>query len=153
MTFWLVSLPEQNGSLDETWRTVQKVTGQGDYSQNYRFELPMSLRVGGLDKLMELSDDLARIDVHIEGVVNKIRRQASDLTDDPLTVNSRPVTSFVTNFSWDEARYPLRKPLKDIVEDLTDSVARIDDDMKVRLAFLRNNHSVVHVLCRSGVPI
>lgn len=134
MTFWLISLPEQNGSLDETWRTVQKVTGQGDYSQNYRFEMPMSLRVGGLDKLMELSDDLARIDVHVEGVVNKIRRQASDLTDDPLSVNDRPVTSFLTGFAWDEARYPLHKSLKEIVDELTNTVSSVDDDLKVKIA-------------------
>lgn len=135
MTFWLVGLPEQNGSLDETWRTVQKVTGQGDFSQNYRFELPMSFRVGGLDKLMELSDDLARIDVHVEGVVNKIRRQASDVMNEPLTVNNRPVTSYVTTFSWDEARFPLHKHLKEIVDELTTSVTSVDDELKVRLTF------------------
>lgn len=134
MTFWLVSLPEQNGSIDETWRIVQKVTGHGDFSQNFRFELPMSLRVGGLDKLMELSDDLARIDVHVEGVVNKIRRQAGELTDEPLNVNSRPVTSFLTSFQWDEGKYPLRKTLKEIVTDLTNSVSLIDEDLKVKLA-------------------
>lgn len=144
MTFWLVSLPEQNGSIDETWRIVQKVTGHGDFSQNFRFELPMSLRVGGLDKLMELSDDLARIDVHVEGVVNKIRRQAGELTDEPLNVNSRPVTSFLTSFQWDEGKYPLRKTLKEIVTDLTNSVSLIDEDLKVRLT-LAIIYSYLHV--------
>lgn len=143
MTFWLVSLPEQNGSLEETWRVVKKATGEGESGQIFRFEMPMSLRVGSLDKLMVLSDDLARVDVHIEGVVNKIRRQAMDLTDEPLTVNSRPVTSFVTNFSWDEARYPLRKPLNDIVDELSESVSAVDDDLKVSVTFL--NHICVTV--------
>ena len=133
MSFLLVSLPEQDGSLEETWKAVKKGTGQGDWGQPCRFELPKSLRVGSLDKLMVLSDDLARMDVHIEGVVNKIRRQASDLTEEPLTVNNRPVTSFVTNFSWDEARYPLRKPLNEIVDELSESVSAVDDDLKVRL--------------------
>lgn len=138
--FWLVSLPQQQGSLEETWRTVQKVTGKGDFSQNYRFELPMSLRVGSLDKLMVLSDDLSRVDVHVEGVVNKIRRQVSELApEEALTVNNRPVTSFLTNFSWDEARYPLRKPLDEIVEELADSVGLVDEELKVRClsTFLR----------------
>jgi V-type H+-transporting ATPase subunit C len=130
--FWLVSLPQQQGSVEETWRTVQKVTGKGDFSQNYRFELPMSLRVGSLDNLMVLSDDLSRVDVHIEGVVNKIRRQVSELAPEAaLTVNNRPVTSFLTNFSWDEAKYPLHKPLDDIVKGLSESVHAVDEELKV----------------------
>lgn len=134
--FWLVSLPLQDDSLDGTWRALQKVTGKGDYSQNYRFELPMSLRVGSLDKLMTLSDDLARVDVVVAGVVNKIRRQVGELSpDEPLTVNSRPVTSYLTNFAWDEARYPLRKPLNELVEELNDNVLGVDDDLKVRAAY------------------
>jgi V-type H+-transporting ATPase subunit C len=147
MTYWLVSVPEQ-GSLEDSWRGVQKATG--DFSQNYRFDLPMSLRVGGLDKLMELSDDLARIDVHVEGVVNKIRRQAKDLTDDPLTVGNRPATSYVTNFSWDEARYPVRKPLQEIVQELTDAVSAVDDDLKVRMDFLHIIYSL-QLLCPLAV--
>lgn len=135
--FWLVSLPLQDDSLDGTWRALQKVTGKGDYSQNYRFELPMSLRVGSLDKLMTLSDDLARVDVVVAGVVNKIRRQVGELSpEEPLTVNSRPVSAYLTNFTWDEARYPLRKPLNELVEELNDNVLGVDDDLKVRAAYM-----------------
>jgi V-type H+-transporting ATPase subunit C len=129
--YWLISLP---GSKDETWRSLQNATGNGHLSQNYRFELPMSLRVGSLDALMVLSDDLTRVNVMVEGVVNKIRRQASELApDQALHVNNRPVASYLTSFTWDEAKYPLRKPLKEIVDELTECVVSVDDDLKVRL--------------------
>ena len=82
---------------------------------------------------MVLSDELSRVNIMVEGVVNKIRRQAGELApDQPLQVDNRPVASYLTNFHWDEAKYPLRKPLKDIVEELTDSVSSVDDDLKVR---------------------
>ena len=127
--YWLVSLP---GDPDEVWRSLQKATGNGSLSQNYRFELPMSLRVGSLDTLMVLSDELARVNATVEGVVNKIRRQVSELApDQTLQVNGRPVTSYLTGFTWDEAKYPLRKPLKDIVDELTEVVVSIDDELKV----------------------
>lgn len=127
--YWLVSLP---GNPDDVWRSLQHATGNGSLSQNHRFELPMSLRVGSLDTLMVLSDELARVNTTVEGVVNKIRRQASELApDQALQVNGRPVASYLTNFTWDEAKYPLRKPLKDIVDELTEVVVSIDDELKV----------------------
>lgn len=127
--YWLVSLP---GDRDHTWRALQQATGNGSLSDNYRFEVPMSLRVGSLDALMVLSDDLNRINIMVEGVVNKIRRQASELApDQALQVNNRPVASYLTNFHWDEAKFPLRRSLKEIVDDLTESVESVDDDLKV----------------------
>lgn len=145
--YWLVSLP---GAKDETWRTLENATGRGNLSENYRFELPMSLRVGSLDALMVLSDDLARVNVMVEGVVNKIRRQAHDLApDEVLQVNNRPVASFLTSFAWDEARYPLRKPLKEIVEELTESVVSVDDDLKVRVPVIPKKKQL---LCAPAPP-
>ena len=45
-------------------------------SENYKFSIP-ELRVGTLDSLMVLSDDLVKVNSLLESVVNKIRRQAS----------------------------------------------------------------------------
>jgi V-type H+-transporting ATPase subunit C len=93
----------------------------------------MSLRVGSLDALMTLSDDLSKVNITVESVVNKIRRQACELApDQALQVNGRPTVSYLTSFTWDEAKYPLRKPLKDLVNDLTEVVVSVDDEMKVR---------------------
>lgn len=133
MVYWLVSLPLLHGSKEDTWRALRGATANGDLSQNARFELPMDLKVGSLDALLTLSDDLLRVNTMVESVVNKIRRQATDLSGgEALLVNSRPVTSYLTSFMWDEAKYPSRKPLKDIVEQMFDSVQAIDDELKVK---------------------
>lgn len=131
--YWLVSLPLVHGSKEDTWRALQNATGSGDLSQNHKVELPTDLRVGSVDLLLTLSDDLVRINSMVEAVVNKIRRQANDLSGgEALMVNARPVDNFLTSFTWDEAKFPSRKALKDIVESMYEGVQAIDDDMKVR---------------------
>lgn len=34
-------------------------------------------------------------------------------------------------FAWNEAKYPSRRPLKDIVASIMDTVQKLDDDLKV----------------------
>ena len=126
--------PLINQSRDTSWRALQEATGTGDLSQNWRFELP-DLRVGSLDALLTLSDDLMRVNAVVEGVVHKLRRQATEVIgedSDVLTINQRPVGSFLTSFAWDEAKFPSRKPLKDVAEDMANLVQGIDDDLKAR---------------------
>ena len=57
MPYWLVSLPLLNKRRDATWEILQEKTT--DLSKNSKLEIP-ELRVGTLDTLMQLSDDLAR---------------------------------------------------------------------------------------------
>lgn len=56
--YWLVSLPH-GGRPDQAWTTLQEsTTYANDYSSNFKFALPESFRVGTLDSLLALSDDL-----------------------------------------------------------------------------------------------
>lgn len=58
--YWLISLPLTEGR-DVVWTRVQsKVKFESDLSQIYRFKLP-ELRVGTLDSLLALSDDLVKV--------------------------------------------------------------------------------------------
>lgn len=58
--YWLVSLPLIEAQ-DRIWSLLQnKTVYEAELSQNYRFELP-ELRVGTLDSLMVLSDDLVKV--------------------------------------------------------------------------------------------
>lgn len=49
-----------------------------------------------------------------------------------LTVDGKPVHTFLTKFQWDEARYPQRRPLQEIVNKLNENVGSLEDDLKVR---------------------
>ena len=51
---------------------------KSDLSSDYRFVLP-DLRVGTLDSLMVLSDDLVKVNGLVESVVNKVRRQLFEM--------------------------------------------------------------------------
>ena len=59
MHYWLISAPAENGSKEETWKRLNNATLE--MSTNYKMKIP-ELRVGTLDSLMSLSDDLDRID-------------------------------------------------------------------------------------------
>ena len=78
--YWLVSLPWLDGvNEDRTWQLLQnKVSFESNLAENYKFKLP-ELRVGTLDSLMVLSDDLVKTNALVEAVVNKLRRQLFDL--------------------------------------------------------------------------
>ncbi|KAB5520881.1 hypothetical protein DKX38_025200 [Salix brachista] len=111
-----------------------------------QFNTP-NLRVGTLDSLLALSDDLVKSNNFIEGVSHKIRRQieeferVSGVESNALTVDGVPVDSYLTRFVWDEAKYPTMSPLKEIVDSIHSQVAKIEDDLKVRVAEYNNVRS------------
>jgi len=76
--YWLVCLPILE-SEERTWTLLQnKTTYESDYSINFKFAIP-ELRVGTLDTLMVLSDELVKVNALVESVVNKIRRQLFEM--------------------------------------------------------------------------
>ena len=137
--YWLCALPLLD-SKDRTWNLLQqKTTYDTDMSINYRFELP-ELRIGTLDSLMVLSDDLVKVNGLMEAVVNKIRRQLFEMQTltanedkDPqeVLVEGMPPDNYLERFSWDEAKYPPRRPLQETISTLTETVQRLEDDLKV----------------------
>jgi hypothetical protein len=50
---------------------------------------------------------------------------ASSETEDPVDCR----------FSWDEAKYPTVTPLREVVDAIQDSVAKLEDDLKVHKAY------------------
>ena len=133
MPYYLVALPLVNKRREATWELLQERTS--GLSSNFKLEIP-ELRVGTLDTLMALSDELSKTATVMEGVVNKIRRQVSEFAGSSalagLKVDGVATDSYVQRFKWDEAKFPVRRPLKDTVEKVTEVVGRIEDDLKVR---------------------
>lgn len=140
--YWLVSLPLIE-THERTWDLLeQKSTYDNDFSINFRFELP-DLRVGTLDALLGLSDDLVKVNTLMEAVVNKIRRQLFDLAKaaasssgleperEEVLVEGQTPESYVEHFVWDEAKYPSRRPLRETVDAITETVQKLEDDLKV----------------------
>lgn len=65
MSYWLVSLPLEGGqNAEQAWSRLQEVSCYtNDFSVNFKFGLPDSFRVGTLDSLLGLSDDLTKVHV------------------------------------------------------------------------------------------
>ncbi|XP_020701078.1 V-type proton ATPase subunit C [Dendrobium catenatum] len=137
--YWVVSLPAQS-SASALWSRLQELISKKAFDTPlYRFNTP-DLRVGTLDSLLSLSDDLSKLNTFIEGVSHKIRRQIEDLERASgidslaLTVDGVPVDTYLTRFVWDESKYPTVSPLREIVDTIHSQVAKIEDDMKIRAA-------------------
>lgn len=78
----LVSLPTNGpdqGSARATWAELAaKTERENELSTNYHFVVP-DLRVGTLDSLLTLSDELSKSCLLAESTVGKIKRQLEDL--------------------------------------------------------------------------
>jgi V-type H+-transporting ATPase subunit C len=90
--YWLISAPKpaKGPSVFETLN--RRTSKENNLSNNFMFGIP-DLKVGTLDSLMALSDDLAKIDTFVENTTKKIVRQLVEISDkrpdknDVLTVN------------------------------------------------------------------
>lgn len=131
MHFWLISAPAEAGSKEETWKML--TTATAELCDKFKMKIP-ELRVGTLDNLMSLSDDLERIDRHCESVVHRIEKELHEHAggEEP-TVDGTPVEKFTTQFEWDQARYPVKSTLNELVSMIHDIVARIDEELKSKL--------------------
>ncbi|KAI3442416.1 uncharacterized protein J3R85_001166 [Psidium guajava] len=153
--YWVVSLPVQGSmSASSLWNRLQEQISRHSFDTPlYRFNIP-NLRVGTLDSLLALSDDLTKSNSFVEGVSHKIRRQIEDLErvsgveSSSLTVDGVPVDSYLTRFVWDDAKYPTMSPLREIVDTIQGQVAKIEDDLKVRVAEYNNVRSQLNTINR-----
>lgn len=121
-------------SKERTWDMLQqKTTYDNNWAVNFKFDIP-ELRVGTLDSLMQLSDDLVKTNISLEAVVGKIRRTIVDVCGSPAAacaIDGIPVDSYLTGFQWDEAKYPSRRSLQETVVKIQEDMVKLDDDLKV----------------------
>jgi len=143
--YWLISAPR---TPQDTFQTLfRKTSREHSYATNYIFEVP-DLKVGTLDSLMMLSDDLAKIDAFVENTTKKIVRQLTDIDKKPekgesLTVSGTAIDTYLTHFRWDEAKYPVRNPLKELTDKIHQQVAKLDDELKVKSSDYANiSHTI-----------
>lgn len=149
--YWLIATPISSsyGPQDD-WNALSKKTLSDDLSLNFKFNLPSKdLKVGTLDSLMALSDDLGRIDALADAVSFKIYKQLAELAKDagsfeeptvPLpdaagrAGGAVSIDEYVRTFSWDEAKYPVKSPLRELSDLLASTVSRLDEELKAKAA-------------------
>lgn len=48
-----------------------------------------------------------------------------------VTVEGLAPAAYLERFNWSEAKYPPRRPLKDTVDAITETIQKLEDDLKV----------------------
>lgn len=136
--YWLISAPK---TKEDTFNTLNNATTVEEQLsvKNYKFAVP-DLKVGTLDTLMALSDELNKVDLIVENATRKIAQQLMDLVDagsknekvESLLVNNNNVETYLTFFRWEEAKYPTSTPLRSLVEVIHSQVGKLDEELKVK---------------------
>ena len=104
-----------------------------------KFPVPVpGLRVGTLDSLMSLSDDLVKMDSVAESTTFKLLKQLTDLKPrEQPTVSGVPLYNYATSlWEWDEAKFQLKTPLRELSESIAARLGGMDDELKTKLAEL-----------------
>lgn len=79
--FWLISAPGEK-TCQQTWEKLHAATTKNNnLAVSSKFNIP-DLKVGTLDVLVGLSDELAKLDAFVEGVVKKVAQYMADVLED-----------------------------------------------------------------------
>mmetsp|Transcript_1386 Transcript_1386/g.2190 ORF Transcript_1386/g.2190 Transcript_1386/m.2190 type:complete len:419 (-) Transcript_1386:165-1421(-) len=134
MSYFVAAISNGGGAPEQAYRKMQRAGAcpEAPFAEMFKFEVP-SLTVGTLDSLINLSDDLVKTDTIVESIVRKIEKAAVDLNrrgGDNLTVGGVPAPRYIQQFAWDYAKYPNRRPLKELVGLISGGVSAIDEELK-----------------------
>ncbi|XP_037668508.1 V-type proton ATPase subunit C 2 isoform X1 [Choloepus didactylus] len=147
--FWLISAPGDKENLQALER-MNTVTSKSNLSYNTKFAIP-DFKVGTLDSLVGLSDELGKLDTFAESLIKRMAQSVVEVMEDAkgkvqenllasgglkekMKCLKIDLTSFVTHFEWDMAKYPAKQPLVTVVDTLTKQLAQIETDLKSRTA-------------------
>ncbi|KAJ2396389.1 Vacuolar ATP synthase subunit C [Coemansia sp. RSA 2559] len=133
--YWLLSVPAQ-GDGHIAWRDVKSRVGD---SEVYDFTLPM-FKIGTLDTLVRLSDELAKYDTAYESTTGKFIDTLRSMTGlnnaslaSLLTVKDKSVDQYIGTFTWNNSRFRSDKALPEIVGQIADSMGTIEAAMKTKM--------------------
>ena len=79
-----------------------------------------------------LSDDLVKTDSVVESIVRKVEKTAAELFErkPDLSVGGVPAQRYIQQFAWDSAKYPNRRPLKELVTLIAGGAAGVEEELK-----------------------
>lgn len=142
--YWLISAPGDK-TCQQTWETMNNVTNkQNNLCVNFKFHIP-DLKVGTLDQLVGLSDDLGKLDIYVEQITRKVATYLGEVLEDQrdklhenLLANNTDLPSYITRFQWDMAKYPIKQSLRNIADIISKQVGQIDADLKTKSSAYNN---------------
>ncbi|NXX83977.1 VATC1 ATPase, partial [Urocolius indicus] len=137
--FWLISAPGEK-TCQQTWEKLHAATTKSNnLSTNSKFNIP-DLKVGTLDVLVGLSDELAKLDAFVEGVVKKVAQYMADVLEDS---KDKVQENLLAN-GGKSVNHDMHKSFEnyssssDSVLFLFKGVNQIDNDLKARASAYNN---------------
>jgi len=148
MSYWLIAVPnktaddkEQQVKSNATKKYIDERTMS--FSTNFGFNIP-DLRVGTMDSLMSLSEEMSKIDQIVGSIAKKLERafqesckegdeksKEGDNNNIPeLKVENQSPLKYIQLFKWDVQRFSKRGNLKQMVENILKEAAKNDDELK-----------------------
>jgi len=126
---WLISVP------GESYTGFNNIPS--DLATRSEFKLP-ELKVGTLDSLIQLSDELAKADTYGESVSRKVASYFADILDNDRAqlkehlklANNIDPNVWVCQFKWAAEKYPSRMSLPELVKVINTSLTEIDQVLK-----------------------
>ncbi|XP_044021856.1 V-type proton ATPase subunit C 1-B isoform X1 [Siniperca chuatsi] len=157
---WLISVPLDKTSLTSVEK-LKCTIAKTNLASCCKFSIP-DLKVGILDSLLSVSDDLSKLDTMTESVIKKtyqcmreVMEQSCDkvldnaLANGDHSMNQRAIVSplkaylkslrvdlmsYVTKFQWDKAKYPTALPLTSLADIINKEVSQMETELKSRAA-------------------
>ena len=139
--YYLVAFPNGNSGAASTLRSLQGSVG--DVAEIFPFDVP-KMKVGTLERLMAAGDSLAKTDSSVESVIRKIERAYEDVKDGlELRIENSDTLSYVKNFRWASAKYQANRSIDELVKVITQTVQKIDDELKeVSASYQESKHEL-----------
>ncbi|XP_017837275.1 V-type proton ATPase subunit C isoform X4 [Drosophila busckii] len=136
--YWIISAPGDK-TCQQTFDTMNNLTSkQHNLCSNYKFHIP-DLKVGTLDQLVGLSDDLGKLDTYVEQITRKVANYLGEVLEDQrdklhenLMANNTELPQYLTRFQWDMAKYPIKQSLRNIADIISKQIGQIDADLKTK---------------------
>lgn len=95
-----------------------------------------------------------KTDSIVESIVRKISQTSMELFErksPDLTVGGVPAQRYIQQFAWDSAKFPNRRPLKELVSLIAGGAAGIEEEMKqLTASFAEKQHSLAEARNKQG---
>lgn len=143
-SLFILSAPADPTKNDTVVKLKDKISNKNSQSGNdladvYQFSLP-EFKVGTLDALVVLSDELVKADAAFEAITTKIADSLRGLLNNDLdqwrsnlTVADKSIDNYLKSFQWNSMKYRTDKSLKELLETLTHEINSIDTLMKTKI--------------------
>eukprot|EP01083_Nonionella_stella_P061237 159614_1 len=156
--FWIISVPTARNSESREQNTLRRATEARKLSHNSMFRVPQDLRVGTLDSLMSLSDELGKMDQTLDSFVKKLHRTYSELAavefkgvqkfPAELQVEGKIPAKYVQEFAWNQAKYPINVQLRELSQMMSEFGDNVNKSLSARLSKLNEARGLLHALDR-----